>query len=71
MTGEIEDVLARHTPHLMSIAGVVGTGHGLDDDRPCIIVFVEEKTADIEHAIPSQLEGYPVRVEESGELGPL
>jgi hypothetical protein len=71
VTGNIEDVLARHTEALMAIPGVVGTGQGLQDDRPCILVFVKEKTADLERAIPSRLEGYPVRIEEVGEVRPL
>jgi hypothetical protein len=70
-TPSITDVLARHTPHLMSIAGVVGTAEGRQDGRPCIIVFVKEKTTEIERAIPKQLEGYPVRIDAVGEVGPL
>jgi hypothetical protein len=55
----------------MSIAGVVGTAEGRQDGRPCIIVFVKEKTTEIERAIPKQLEGYPVRIDAVGEVGPL
>jgi len=71
MSTDIIHVLARHTEHLMSIPGVVGTGEGEQNGRPCIVVFVIEKTAEIERLIPKELEGYPVRIEESGEIGPL
>lgn len=67
----ITEALARHTDHLMSIPGVVGTGQGLQDDMPCIIVFVAEKTDALAREIPSTLEGWPVRVDEVGEIGPL
>lgn len=70
-SSDIADVLARHTPELMAIPGVVGTGQGLQDDRPCIIVFVEEKTDELVREIPTTLEGWPVRVDEVGEIRPL
>lgn len=70
-TSDIADVLARHTPGLMSIPGVVGTGQGLQDDKPCIIVFVNEKTDELMHKLPTVLDGWPVRVDEVGEIRPL
>jgi len=71
MNASITDVLARHTEDLMSIPGVVGTGQGVQDDKPCIIVFVEEKTDSLAQEIPSTLEGWPVRVDVVGEIRPL
>jgi len=71
MKPTVADVLARHTPHLMSIQGVVGTGQGLQDDKPCIIVFVSEKTDSLVGAIPSTLDGWTVRVDEVGKIGPI
>ena len=67
----IETVLERHTPYLMSIPGVVGTAQGEENGAPCIIVFVKEKDAAIERAIPATLEGYPVRIEAVGEIRPI
>ena len=67
----IDEVLAHHTPRLMSIPGVVGTAQGEEPGRPCVVVYVKTKDAAIRRAIPRTLEGYPVRVEESGEIGPL
>lgn len=71
MSTDITEVLERHTPHLMSIPGVVGTGEGEQHGRPCIVVFVIERTPEIERLIPKELEGYPVRIDVSGEIGPL
>ena len=71
MNTSITDVLARHTEHLMSIPGVQGTAEGVQDGRPCIIVFVKELTPEIEKTIPKQIEGYTVRVDAVGEIRPL
>ena len=68
---DITDVLARHTPRLMAVPGVVGTAEGEQDGRPCIVVYVQEQTPEIERAIPKSIEGHPVRIEVSGEIGPL
>lgn len=67
----IEEVLKEHTEELMSISGVVGTAQGLCDDQPCIKVFVIEKTPELEEKIPGRLEGYPVKIEETGEIRAL
>ena len=67
----IEDVLKEHTNELMSISGVVGTGQGLCDGEPCIKVFVIKKTTELLKKIPHNLEGYPVKVEETGPIRAL
>ena len=68
-TRPIADVLAGHTPRLMAISGVVGTYEGaLDDGTPCIKVLVVKRTGEHDRLIPSQLEGYRVVIEESGEI---
>ncbi len=67
----IEEVLKEHTEELMSVPGVVGIGQGLCNDKPCIKVFVIEKTPELEQEIPSSLEGYPVMIEETGEIRAL
>ena len=66
----IEVVLEEHTPRLMAISGVNGTGLGLCNGRPCIKVFVIEKTPALEAQIPSLLEGHEVAIEETGEFRP-
>lgn len=67
----IEQVLEKHTDELMSIKGVVGTAIGECEGKPCIKVFVDKKTPELEKQIPSTLEGYPVSVVESGEFKAL
>lgn len=66
----IEQVLQAHTSTIMAVPGVLGTGQGEHEGSPCIVVFVRRRTADLERAIPSSLEGYPVRLEQTGEIRP-
>jgi hypothetical protein len=67
----IEEVLKRHTDHLMSIEGVVGTGIGESDGKPCIKVLVVKKTEELQKEIPTELEGYKVVIDETGEIRAL
>ncbi len=67
----IEQVLKEHTEELMALPGVVGTAQGLCNDQPCIKVFVIEKTPELDQKIPDTLEGYPVMIEETGEIRAL
>ena len=68
----ISDVLARHTPRLMAIPGVVGTYEGaLEDGAPYIGILVAKLTPALRDSLPRELEGWPVRVEESGEIKPM
>ena len=63
---KIEEVLKKYTDNLMSISGVVGTGQSLCDGKSCIKVFVVKKTPELEGKIPENLEGYPVKIKETG-----
>jgi hypothetical protein len=67
----IEEVLKEHAGELMSIPGVVGAAQGLCNNKPCIKVFVIEKTKEIEQRIPDELDGYPVGVEQTAEFRSL
>jgi hypothetical protein len=67
----LAEVLRERTDSLMSVPGVVGTAEGLCNGTPCIKVFVSRKTAAVMKAIPASVEGYPVAVEETGELRPF
>lgn len=64
----IEAVLKKHAAKLMSIPGVVGTGQGICDDKPCIKIFIIEKTPALTQQIPKVIEGFPVDLEESGDI---
>ena len=67
----IEEVLKEHTNKWMSIPGVVGTGIGKVNDKLCIKVFVVKKTEELTKKIPSQIEGFLVVIEETGEIRAL
>lgn len=68
----IAEVLAAHTPELMAVPGVVGTYQGaLADGRPCIRVMVVKLTPELRRRLPRTLEGWPVELEESGEIHAL
>jgi len=64
----IGEVLKKHTGELMSVPGVVGTAQGQCDDRPCIKVYVVKSSPEIDEKIPRFLEGYPVKIEATGEF---
>ena len=65
---KIENVLEEHTEKLMSLPGVVGTGQGLCDGKPCIKVFVIQLTPELEAKIPDSIKGYKVEAVETGQF---
>ena len=67
----IEEVQEAYTDAWMAIPGVVGTGIGESKGKPCIRVFVARKTEELEKKLPSQVEGFPVIIEETGEFRAL
>jgi hypothetical protein len=64
----ISEVLADHTSAWMNIRGVTGTGEGKKDGKPAILIFVDSLTDDLRSKLPSQSEGYPVVVGQTGEI---
>ncbi len=64
----INQVLARYTPQLMSLPGVIGTGIGMCDGTPCIKIFAKDLSPKIKEKIPERLEGHPVKIERSDEF---
>jgi len=74
----IEQVLKENTDRLMMIPGVVGTAIGECDELPCpekfgacIKILVVELTDELEMKLPKNIEGYPVVIEETGEIRAL
>lgn len=68
----IQKAMEAHVDELMAIPGVVGVAIGaLKGGRPCILVLVVKKTAENRSLIPVEIEGYPVKIEESGEIRPM
>lgn len=64
----IQAVLAAHNDSLMAVPGVVGTAIGRCHGSPCIRVFMRDSAAVTRARIADRLEGYPVRVEVTGEF---
>ena len=67
----VTEVLAEHSAALLAVPGVVGTAEGVCEGAPCIRVYVEEATSILRARVPEVLEGYPVVIEETGEIQPL
>jgi hypothetical protein len=67
----LDEALKEHSKALMSLPGVVGTALGLCEGRTCIKVYVVKKTPELTQKISDTLAGYPVDVEETGEIRAL
>jgi len=67
---QIADVLRDHTPELMAIPGVIGTGQGAKEGRPVILVIVRTGSG-ASGRIPHEIEGYPVVLQETGPVRAL
>ena len=63
------EVLRTHSDRLMALPGVTGVAEGANaEGSPCLLVLVVRRTAALEAAVPSCLEGHPVELWETGEL---
>ena len=67
----ITNVLKEYTGKWMAIPGVIGTGEGSKNHRPCILVFVVKKSLQISRKIPQKVGGYPVVIKETGRVKAL
>ncbi len=69
---DVTTVMNAHVDALMATDGVAGVAISETDDRkPCIVIYVVQLTDALKASLPTALEGYPVRIEESGEFRPL
>ena len=66
----IEAAQEQLTATLISMPGVSGIAVGECDGKPCIKVMLEEKTPSLMTEIPSSYKGFPVVIEETGEIHP-
>jgi hypothetical protein len=69
MTSEeaIREVKRRHAPQLLSQPGVCGVGVEKDEKGEYVLtIHVDTDDPDIRSQLPGQLDGYPVRVVQSG-----
>ncbi|MFI5250950.1 MAG: hypothetical protein ACHQQQ_00840 [Bacteroidota bacterium] len=68
----INNVMDKHTKEWLATPGVVGCYvTQRDNGEPYIVIMTSKDTADIRKTIPEKVEGYPVEIEESGEIKPL
>lgn len=67
----IESARRTLTDGVIDLPGVVGVGVGECDGAPCLRVFVDRLTAELEARIPAEVEGVPVEIDETGEIRPL
>lgn len=69
---DINAVKDAHADELMAMPGVVGVYVGeLEDHSPAIGIMVVKKTPELEQKIPKTLEGYPVKIDETGVIRPM
>jgi len=70
---DINAVLGDHDKELLAIKDVVGVYVGLQTDgrTPCLHVMLRQDSPEARKAIPSEIEGYKVVVEVTGEIRPL
>ncbi len=66
----IEQVLEDKTSEWMAIDGVEGTAIGLFEHKPCIKILAS-KPERLRARIPSNIAGYPVIIQQTGELHAL
>jgi len=67
----IEDVKERYEATIMRLKDVTGVGIGLKNRRRCIVVYVKKMSPKLAESIPKKIEGFEVRIEETGELKAL
>ena len=66
----IDEVLAAHTDSLLALPGVLGTAAGRCEGAPCIRVLVGRMSEELRRRLPTELEGYRVRVDVTGPIVP-
>jgi len=65
----IQEVLRDHTPELLRIPGVVGTGQGERNGRPTLMVMLNHPAdSTVTRLLPRVIEGYPVEVRVVGDV---
>ena len=69
MPSSIKDVKSRHEARLLSLPDVVSVGIGRDENGdPAIIVGLRRLNPETQSRLPTDLEGYPVRIRIVGEI---
>ncbi len=67
----IASVIAEHAPTFLALPQVTTVFEGASEEgEPCIKIGAIDNSAELREKIPETLEGYPVLIVETGELGP-
>jgi hypothetical protein len=64
-------VKEKYESELMAIPGVVGVGIGDCNGKQCIVVLIQDRTAQTDREMPGTLDGYPVQIEVTGPIKAL
>jgi hypothetical protein len=66
----IHEIRDKYESEIMAIPGVTGIGIGDHDRKPglAIKVYVDRLTPELKTRIPTELEGYPVNTEKTGQF---
>ena len=67
----IKEAKQRHESQLMQLPGVVGVGLGKHEERDVIVILVSELNRKLERRLPTSIEGFEVRIQESGPIRAL
>ena len=67
----ISQVLEKYTLPWMQMEGVIGTGEGEKNGKPCVLILVKKKTPGLMKQLPKSVEGYPVVLKEVGAVKAL
>ena len=64
----VERAQARVTRQVIDLEGVTGTAMGLCNGKPCIKIYVDKSSAELQARLPRSEAGYPVVVEVTGKI---
>ena len=69
MSPSIKEVKNKYEAQLLQMAGVVSVGIGLDKNgQQAIIIGLDGPNPKTEAQLPTELEGYPVRIQTVGQI---
>ena len=69
MSPTIQEVKARHAPRFLALPGVVSVGIGRDaDGHEVIVIGLDRTRPETQARLPTQLEGYRVRMDIIGTV---
>ncbi len=69
MTGSIQDVKAKYEQQIITTPGVVSIGIGKNAaGNSAIIIGIEQEDETVKAALPKELDGYPVEIQNIGPV---